>query len=108
MLENWERLGHLPGAQVLKSNLSRTVIALPSTSSRPALIIKQYHVRGMSERLKYLFLLSRAANEWTALQHLKNAEVAVPRPLRTSVPFEHLGSEVWRRPGMSERPWGPW
>ncbi len=81
VLENWERLEHLPGAEVLKSNLSRTVIALPSISSRPALIIKRYHVRGVSERLKYLFLPSRAASEWTALQHLKNAEVAVPRPL---------------------------
>lgn len=81
VLENWERLGHLPGAEVLKSNLSRTVIALPPTFSRPALIIKRYHVRGVSERLKYLFLPSRAASEWAALQHLKNAEVAVPMPL---------------------------
>ena len=80
VLENWETLEHLPGAEVLKSNLSRTVIALPPCPSRPALIVKRYHVRGMTERLKYLFLPSRAVTEWTALRHLKNAEVTVPKP----------------------------
>jgi tRNA A-37 threonylcarbamoyl transferase component Bud32 len=81
LLKRWETIEDLPGAEVLKSNLSRTVIAFPSTSSRPALIIKRYHVRGLKERLKYVLLLSRAASEWTALKHLRTTEVAVPRPL---------------------------
>lgn len=81
LLRHWEMIEDLPGAEVLKSSLSRTVIALPSTSSRPALIIKRYHVRGVKETLKYLVLKSRAASEWTALQHLKTSNVAVPRPL---------------------------
>jgi hypothetical protein len=81
LLRYWEMIEDLPGAEVLKSSLSRTVIAFPSTSSRPALIIKRYHVRGVKERLKYMFLPSRAAGEWIALQHLKKAGVAVPQPL---------------------------
>lgn len=81
LLRHWEMIEDLPGAEVLKSSLSRTVIAFPSTSSRPALIIKRYHVRGVKETLKYLVLKSRAASEWTALQHLKTSNVAVPRPL---------------------------
>ena len=81
LLKRWETIEDLPGAEVLKSNLSRTVIAFPSTSSRPALIIKRYHVRGLKERLKYVLLLSRAASEWTALKHLRTTEVFVPRPL---------------------------
>ena len=81
LLRHWEMIEDLPGAEVLKSSLSRTVIAFPSTSSRPALIIKRYHVRGVKERLKYMFLPSRAAGEWIALQHLKKAGVAVPQPL---------------------------
>jgi tRNA A-37 threonylcarbamoyl transferase component Bud32 len=81
LLRHWDMIEEMPGAEVLKSNLSRTVIAFPSTSSRPALIIKRYHVRGVKETLKYLVLKSRAASEWTALQHLKTSKVAVPRPL---------------------------
>ena len=81
LLRHWEMIEDLPGVEVLKSSLSRTVIAFPSTSSRPALIIKRYHVRGVKERLKYMFLPSRAACEWIALQHLKKAGVAVPQPL---------------------------
>ena len=81
LLPHWKELEQLPGAEVLKASLSRTVIALPSTSSRPALIIKRYNVRKVSERLRYLLLPSPAAREWTALQHLKKDEVAVPRPL---------------------------
>ena len=81
LVTHWEEIGQLPGAEILKANLSRTLIALPSTPSRPALIIKRYNVRGMSERLKYFLLESRADSEWTALQHLKKAGVAVPKPL---------------------------
>jgi len=78
---HWEVIEDLSDAEVLKSSLSRTVISFPSTSSRPGLIIKRYHVRGVKETLKYLVLKSRAASEWTALHHLKTSNVAVPRPL---------------------------
>jgi len=81
ILTYWEELDQLPGASILKANLARTVIALPPTSCRPALIIKQYNVRGVSERLKYLFFQSRAASEWAALHHLRKANVEVPKPL---------------------------
>lgn len=77
----WDRLEDLPGAEVIKSNLSRQVISLPATDRRPSLIIKRYRVRGRSERLKYLFLPSRAAREWRALLELESAGFPTPRPL---------------------------
>ena len=81
LLQHFEKLEYFTDAEVLKSSLSRTVIAFPSTSSRPGLITKRYNVRGSKEILKYFFLKSRAFSEWRALKHLKTANVAVPRPL---------------------------
>ncbi|MEE8143210.1 MAG: lipopolysaccharide kinase InaA family protein, partial [Planctomycetota bacterium] len=81
VLELWDELEDYPGAAVLKSNLSRTVIALPGESNHPGLVIKRYHVRGLGERLKYLCLPSRAAIEWQALHQLRSGGVRVPRPI---------------------------
>mgnify|MGYP002395286792 CR=1 FL=1 len=81
LLRHWERIETFQGVDVLKSSLSRAVIALPSTSYGPALIIKRYNVRGVKEKLKYLFFKSRAFREWTALRHLQTFNIPVPRPL---------------------------
>jgi len=81
LLQHFENLEDFTDSEVLKSSLSRTVIAFPPTSYRPGLITKQYNVRGLKEILKYLFLKSRAFSEWRALKHLKTANVAAPRPL---------------------------
>ena len=81
LLRHWENLRSYPNIETVKSSLSRTVQSLPPNASGPALIIKRYHVRGNKERLKYLFFPSRAASEWKALRHLRNAGVAVPTAL---------------------------
>ena len=81
LLQYLERFEDFSDGEVLKSSVSRTVIAFPSASSQSGLIIKRYNVRGFKETLKYFFLNSRAFSEWTALRHLQTFDVAVPRPL---------------------------
>lgn len=79
-----ERWSSWPGhaeAEVFKQNALRTVLALPADGPRPAVVIKRYDVRSRSERLKYLFVPSRARAEWLALQHLAEYGIAVPRVL---------------------------
>jgi glycosyltransferase involved in cell wall biosynthesis/tRNA A-37 threonylcarbamoyl transferase component Bud32 len=81
LARHWEDLKIYPDIETLKSSPSRTVLSVPPKVSRPALIIKRYHVRGSTERLKYFFFPSRAAREWIVLRHLRKAGVAVPKPL---------------------------
>ncbi|MFQ5655428.1 MAG: lipopolysaccharide kinase InaA family protein, partial [Planctomycetota bacterium] len=97
LLGAWGALELLPGAEILKANLARTVIALPASARRPSLIVKRYHVRGLRERLKYLALPSRAHREWQALRALWREGIPVPRPLAVG---EERAGGILRRAGL--------
>jgi len=78
---SWDGLERSPGAAVLKSNPVRQVIALPAAPGRPAVVVKRYHVRGLSDRLAHLLRPSRARREWRALVALEAAGIPSARPL---------------------------
>ncbi|MGE3166818.1 MAG: lipopolysaccharide kinase InaA family protein [Planctomycetota bacterium] len=80
VVDGWDDLRSWPGARVLKSNALRTVFSLPTAPDR-GLVVKQYHLRGTADRLKYLVLPSRARAEWHALTRLAAAGLSVPRVL---------------------------
>lgn len=93
LIERWDDLESFPGAEVLKSNVLRTVLGLPASDGRPAVVVKRYHLRNRRERLKFFFFASRALSEWRALRHLRDAGVRVPLPLAFGE--ERMGTGVF-------------
>ena len=81
VIDGWDALAQWPGAETLKSNLLRQVVALPATSLRAAVVIKRYHFDRGVDRVKALIWRSRARSEWDALLHLESCGVRVPRAL---------------------------
>jgi tRNA A-37 threonylcarbamoyl transferase component Bud32 len=90
-----ERLDELAAAKdatIIKRNLVRTVlrVALPPPPEGPGnVIVKRYVVRGVKDRSKYWFRVSRAAAEWRAGRALAAAGVPTVVPLAKA--------EQWRR-----------
>jgi lipopolysaccharide core heptose(I) kinase len=60
-----------PGVTLVKRNNVRTVFRVPVDDT--AIYLKRYHVRGLSDRVKYLFVPSRAVAEWRAARAMKAA-----------------------------------
>ena len=97
LMTRWETLEELPGARIEKSNLARTVVALPATGDRPGLHIKRYQVRGWTEQVKYLLMPSRALDEWRALHHFRRQGIPAPRPVAFG---EERSGGILRRAGL--------
>jgi tRNA A-37 threonylcarbamoyl transferase component Bud32 len=83
----------LPGALTLKENRFRSVFHVPGAvlsgagaetgrlDLRDGVVVKVYRYPKAWDRLRYRILRHRAAQEWTALRHLEEAGLPVPRPL---------------------------
>lgn len=78
--ERLEALDALPGAQVLKRNLVRTVLRVPLPDGR-RVIVKRYRVSGLVPFLKYQVRRSRAGTEWEVGRALARAGIAASVPL---------------------------
>ena len=78
--ERLDALESLPGAQVLKRNLVRTVLRVSLSDGRRA-IVKRYRVAGLQQLLKYQLKPSRARTEWEVGHGLARAGLATSVPL---------------------------
>ena len=78
--ERLEALESAPGAQVLKRNLVRTVLRVPLSDGRHA-IVKRYRVSGLVPLVKYQVRRSRARTEWEVGRALARAGIATSVPL---------------------------
>lgn len=97
VLQRWEELERFSGAEVLKANLQRQVIALPATSSYPDLVIKRYRMVKRIDRIKTLIMASRAEREWEALKHLQAMGIDAPGPIAVG---EQRPSAILRGAGL--------
>jgi tRNA A-37 threonylcarbamoyl transferase component Bud32 len=75
-----DALASSAGVEVVKRNLVRTVMRVPLASGA-RVIVKRYAVRGLSDRIKYRFVPSRALAEWTAGRALAAAGVPTAVPV---------------------------
>ena len=71
-----EALLELPGAVVVKENPVRRVVRLPR-EGRPALYLKQFHLRKWGDRLRYLVTASPAEVEWRISRGMQAAGLPV-------------------------------
>jgi len=85
VLTRWRSLPSGTGAAVLKENRIRTVLLLEDEPGRPAgaarWVLKHYRHGSRRDRLKHLFVASRAVTEWQALRRLRALGFDAPRPI---------------------------
>lgn len=73
-------LESVPGVELLKRNLVRTVLRVPLSDGR-RVIVKRYRVAGLEQFFKYLIARSRARTEWEVGRALEGAGLATSVPL---------------------------
>lgn len=78
---NWSNLESLPGVQKIKDNQARTVVEVPASCQRPALVIKRQRSDGFFQGIIGSFLPSSAAREAKILRKLANRKIPVPEVL---------------------------
>jgi len=71
IIPNLDRMERLPGVTLIKQNSVRTVFRVPLDEG--VVFFKRYHVRSLFDRLKYLFVPSRATAEWLAARAMAAA-----------------------------------
>jgi len=71
VVERLDSLREVPGTTVVKTNAVRTVLRVPLDEC--VVFVKRYHVRGVTDRLKYLVVPSRATAEWRAARAIRAA-----------------------------------
>lgn len=63
------------GVRIIKSNRARTTLSVPFVNGQ-RVVVKRYHIRGWWEKIKYLFIPSRAKVEWEMMNTLLARGVA--------------------------------
>lgn len=66
--------------RIIKSNKARTTLSAPFANGQ-RVIVKRYNIRGWLEKIKYLFIPSRARVEWRMMNALLARGVSAPEPL---------------------------
>ncbi|MFC1735002.1 lipopolysaccharide kinase InaA family protein [Candidatus Hydrogenedentota bacterium] len=76
------KLDALPGAEIIKSNMVRTVLRVPAQSEgAPDIIVKYYNVRDIKEWVKHIFVKPKWRAEWKAATALVKLGIPTGRPL---------------------------
>lgn len=68
------------GVRIIKSNKARTTLSAPFVNGQ-RVVVKRYRIRGWREKIKYLFVPSRARIEWRMMDALRARGIPASVPL---------------------------